>query len=198
MGLLGKFFGQRQTQKSSSSLFKEATQLKKSGNWDDAIQTLRQAYETARGEGVSFGADTYLKLPKYLYEAGRSDEAWSEYNRMLYEGVDGRGLDSDFSDTTLSQIYGAMAGQLKKGKKFHESVIYQAVAALSWEKSMLQQNRKSELNIDSLEKSIEQTLKKNKAKYSDEFLLIVREALSRPKNHSVTELFNKLTKTNGS
>jgi predicted negative regulator of RcsB-dependent stress response len=78
MGLLGKIFGSKVTKKPSGELLKEATQLKKAGDWDGAIKALRQAYANAKSEGVSYGADAYLRLPKYLYEAGKSDEAWSE------------------------------------------------------------------------------------------------------------------------
>src|SRR5690606_33507556 len=155
MGLLGKIFGSKVANKTSGELFKEATQLKKAGDWDGAIEALRQAYKNAKSEGVSYGADSYLRLPKYLYDAGRTDEAWSEYNRAQTEGLNGQAQSEELVEVDQSQIYGSMAGQLKKEKKFYAAAIYQAVSALSWEKGMLAQQRESELNFDSLQKTIE-------------------------------------------
>src|SRR5690554_7193375 len=121
MGLLGKIFGSKVANKTSGELFKEATQLKKAGDWDGAVEALRQAYKNAKSEGVSYGADSYLRLPKYLYEAGRADEAWSEYNRALTVGLDGQAPSEEMVGVDHSQIYGSMAGQLKKEKKFYDA-----------------------------------------------------------------------------
>lgn len=193
MGLLGKIFGSKVANKTSGELFKEATQLKKAGDWDGAIEALRQAYKNAKSEVVSYGADSYLRLPKYLYEAGRADEAWSEYNRALTEGLDGQAPSEEMVAVDQSQIYGSMAGQLKKEKKFYDAAIYQAASALSWEKGMLAQQRESELNFDSLQKTIEQTLKKHGSKEAHEqFFALVKEAVSNPKDYQVADLITQL------
>lgn len=189
MGLLGKIFGSKVANKTSGELLKEATQLKKAGDWDGAIEALRQAYKNAKSEGVSYGADFYLRLPKYLYEAGRADEAWSEYNRALTEGLDGQAPSKEMVAVDQSQIYGSMAGQLKKEKEFYDAAIYQAASALSWEKGMLAQQRESELNFDSLRKAIEQTLKKNSSKEAHEqFFALVKQAVSNPKDYQVARV----------
>lgn len=160
MVFLGKIFSSKIAKKTSDVLFKEATQLKKSGDLDGAVKALRQAYINAKSEGVSYGTDYYLRLPKYLYEAGRADEAWSEYNRALTKGLGRQATLEGIVAVDHSQIYGSMAGQLKKEKKFYGAAIYQAISALSWEKGMLAQQRASELNFDSLHKTIAQTLKR--------------------------------------
>lgn len=193
MGLLGKIFGSKVANKPSGELMKEATQLKKSGDWEGAIKALRQAYTNARSEGVSYGADAYLRLPKYLYEAGRPDEAWTEYNRAITNGLDGQTPSNEMAEVNHSQIYGSMAGQLKKEKKFYDSAIYQAASALSWEKGMLAQKRNSELDFDSLQKTLKQSLKKHDAnEVHEQFMALVKEAVSNPKNHEVADLITQL------
>ncbi|MEO9477911.1 MULTISPECIES: hypothetical protein [Pseudomonadota] len=193
MGLLGKIFGSKVANKTSGELFKEATQLKKAGEWDGAVEALRQAYKNAKSEGVSYGANFYLRLPKYLYEAGRSDEAWSEYNRALTDGLDGQAPSEEMVAVDQSQIYGSMAGQLKKEKKFYDAAVYQVASALSWEKGMLEQQRESELNFDSFRKTIEQTLKKHGSKEAHkQFLALVKEAVSNPKEYQVADLITQL------
>jgi len=193
MGLFGKIFGSRVANKTSGELLKEATQLKKAGDWDGAVEALRQAYKNAKSEGVSYGADTYLRLPKYLYEAGRADEALSEYNRALTEGLDGQAPSKEMAAVNQSQIYGSMAGQLKKEKKFYDAAMYQAASALSWEKGMLAQQRESELDFDSLQKTIKQTLKKLDANEAHEqFIALVKEAVSNPKSHNIADIITQL------
>lgn len=193
MGLLGKIFGSKVAGKTSGELFKEATQLKKAGDWNGAIGALRQAYKNAKFEGVTYGADTYLRLPKYLYEAGRADEARLEYNRALTEGLDGRAPSKEMVAVEQSQIYGSMSGQFKKEKKFYEAAIYQAASALSWEKGMLAQERESEINFDSLQNSIEQALKKHVSKeVHEQFFALVKSAVSNPKDYQVASLISQL------
>ncbi|MFT4731262.1 MAG: tetratricopeptide (TPR) repeat protein [Gammaproteobacteria bacterium] len=193
MGLFGKIFGSRVANKTSGELLKEATQLKKSGDWDGAIEALRKAYKKAKSEGISYGADAYLRLPKYLYEAGRAGEAWSEYNRALAEGLDGQAPSKEMASVEHSQVYGSMAGQLKKEKKFYDAAMYQAGSALSWEKGMVEQQRESELDFDLLQKTIKQTLKKYDANEAHEqFIDLVKEATSNPMSNSIAGLITKL------
>lgn len=193
MGLLGKIFGSKAAKKPSNLLLKEATQLKKSGDWDGAIKALQQAYKNARSEGVSYGADTYLRLPKYLYEAGKSDEAWSEYNRALTRGLDEQVPSKEMAAVDQSQIYASMAGQLKKEKKFFDAAIYQAASALSWEKGMLAQKRESELDFDLLEKNLIKILKRNQSNdVSEQFIAVVKDAISNPHSNQVNNLIRQL------
>lgn len=193
MGVLGKIFGSKVAKKRSGELLKEATQLKKSGDWDGAIKSLRQAYKNAKSEGVSYGADAYLRLPKYLFESGKSDEAWSEYNRALTEGLDGSTPSKEMAAVNQSQIYDSMAGQLKKEKKFYDTAIYQAASALSWEQGMLAQKRKSELDLESLQKALKQTLKKHDDdEVHEQFIALVKGAVSNPNKHQVVGLITQL------
>jgi hypothetical protein len=193
MSFLKKQFPSKPPAKTSQELLKEATQLKKSSDWGGAIDKLTSAYDAARQEKVSYGADVYLRLPKYLYEAGNKDEAWAEYNRALTEGFDGKSPPKELVHIEHSQIYGAMASQLKKEKKYFDSAIFTAASGVSWQKGMIAQKRRSELDSASMEKSIEQLLDKGgKKNILPDFIAIFREALSNPKPTQVSELMRRL------
>ena len=60
-------------------LLKKATGLKKEKRYDEACQVLRVAYQSADvGEVILIGER--LRLPVYLFLAGRKDEAWQDLN----------------------------------------------------------------------------------------------------------------------
>jgi tetratricopeptide (TPR) repeat protein len=193
MEVFGKTLWSKLVNKSSGELLKEATQLKKSDDWDGAINALREAYKKAKYEGVDYAANTYLRLPKYLYGAGRLEEAWSEYNLALSEGFNGEIPSNEMVAVNHSQIYGSMAGQLKKEKKFYDAAVYQAASALLWEKGMLAQKRDSEMNIDSINKTISQTLKKSgENEAQEQFMIVVQNSLANPRNKQVSDLIRTL------
>ncbi len=179
--------------KSSGDYFKLATQHKKNKEWDEAIDCLRNAYEKATQEGVTFGANQYLRLPKYLFMAGKTDEAWREYNVYLTNGFTEVTTSKDIIFIDHSAIYGAMAAQLKKEKKFFDAEVFIAVSSLAWQKGMLAQKRKSELEIDSVLSSIAPSLKKaGKSEANKEFQIIVREYITKPESKECSSLIREL------
>lgn len=65
-------------------LLKQATQEKKNNQIEKAIVTLKKAYETIIEMDLGeYPVETYLRLPLYLDEAGKHDEAWKEFNNLL-------------------------------------------------------------------------------------------------------------------
>lgn len=66
-----------------SELLKIATTFKKENKIDEAINTLRKVYELIPNSHIDFGIEPYLRLPMYLQESGRTDEAWFEFNQLL-------------------------------------------------------------------------------------------------------------------
>lgn len=70
----------------ASTLLKEATVLKKEGKITQAIEKLRQAYVQISKTDTDYGIEVFLRLPLYLQEAGKKDEAWREFNYLLTSG----------------------------------------------------------------------------------------------------------------
>lgn len=66
--------------------FKEATRLKKEGRFDEALAKLREGYALVPGTGMEYSIEVYLRLPAFLQLAGREEEAWEEFHRILSEG----------------------------------------------------------------------------------------------------------------
>ena len=63
---------------------REATAYKQEGRWDDAISTLRKAYAILGDDiYVNYPIETALRLPLYLQQAGRYEEAQQEFQRLL-------------------------------------------------------------------------------------------------------------------
>lgn len=75
-----------------AALYREATAAKKEKDWDRAIACLRQANERV---GLNYDIPGSLRLPSFLQQAGRFDEAMLEFNRLLadVENYVGRTLD---------------------------------------------------------------------------------------------------------
>ncbi len=80
--------GGEHTSDRSSALLRDATQRKKRGDFDGAVELLREAYREMEREGPRHPMDVYLRLPMMLQLAGRNDEAWAEYNRLLVSPPD--------------------------------------------------------------------------------------------------------------
>ena len=64
-------------------LLKQATIKKNSDDLDGAIKLLRTAYKELDKSSMFYSIQTYLRLPLYLQEAGRNNEAWEEFNRLV-------------------------------------------------------------------------------------------------------------------
>lgn len=69
----------------ADELLKKATALKAKGDWSGAIKCLRKAYAALGDDIVNYSAETSLRLPLFLQQAGRFDEAMQEFNRLLSE-----------------------------------------------------------------------------------------------------------------
>lgn len=88
-GLLGKKHADivsfPRNRKAEVSL-KRATAFKNAGKLPEAIDELRAFRRHAEKGKVSFPVESYLRLPLYLQSAGRREEAWKEFYRLLEEG----------------------------------------------------------------------------------------------------------------
>ncbi|MBU2522279.1 MAG: hypothetical protein KKD50_08635 [Proteobacteria bacterium] len=105
-------------------LNREATALKQEGKINEAIEKLMEAYREAQERKLSLTVKDYLRLPAYLQEAKRNDEAWSWFNRLIQECA------SDFM--SLSDIYDKMRLFRQREKAHKDAVKYGVLAELYW------------------------------------------------------------------
>ena len=108
-------------------LLKEATKKKRQGDFDGAIACLRQAIVAAIKAGGGLPIKELLRLPKYLAEAGKRDEAWGEYNKLIVK------LSQEPTDLFslylgYYEIHHAMSLHVKKEKRFKDMVIHELMS----------------------------------------------------------------------
>lgn len=97
-------------------LLKRATQEKKQGHIDLAIQSLRDSYEIDRKYGGVLSTKDYVRLPKYLQIAGNYNECMNEMRRLTAFGTPlSKAGPSEFN-THMSDCYSAFAIIKKKQK----------------------------------------------------------------------------------
>lgn len=115
----------------ADKLLQEATAKKKSGDMNGAIESLRKAYKEMADGSVEYSIEPYLRLPLYLQEANRSDEAWTEFNRLL-DWVDTAGqFQQAIKPMMKCLVYDKMRLFLQRDRKSEEAVIYGIYAYLS-------------------------------------------------------------------
>ena len=150
----------------SAKLLKEVTKLKKAGEFCQAIETLKKAYHEIEREGGGHAMQTYLRLPMLLQQAGRPDDAWEEYNRLLRSDPTGIGQSREVTPMFHSQIYNKMRLFLQREGKTKSAVEFGLMSAVSWASGLHHQKRMSEfasmLENESLEGVVEPLLRKAK------------------------------------
>ena len=129
----------------SAKLLKEVTKLKKGGELDQAIETLKKAYHEIEREGGGHAMQTYLRLPMLLQQAGRPDDAWEEYNRLLRSDPTGMGQSREVTPMFHSQVYDKMRLFLQRERKTELAVGHGLMSAVSWATGLYYQKRLSEL-----------------------------------------------------
>jgi hypothetical protein len=93
MGLFSKLFGSGPTVSASiqdsvqpfEKQLKSATKKKNDGDLNGAIDDLKAVYDYITTHPTWFSPQTACRLPLYLAEAKRSDEAWTYFNQILNE-----------------------------------------------------------------------------------------------------------------
>lgn len=100
-----------------NNLLKEATYHKKEGNINKAILVLRKAYKILETTPVQYSVKTYLRLPLYLQQARRTDEAWIEFNNLITKGYPNQSRDIAGVLLDNSVIYDKMRLFLERERK---------------------------------------------------------------------------------
>lgn len=112
-------------------LFKDATAASQDQP-DLAVAKFRKAYQHAAQTNVDFGIHVFLRLPRYLQEAGRPDEAWHEFNELLASGYPNMSTGDALWHFTESAVYDKMRLFLQREKRPSAAVIF-GVKSVVWD-----------------------------------------------------------------
>ena len=149
-----------------ATLLKQATAEKESGNLNEAIETLRKAYDLISISGISYSVETFLKLPLYLQKAKRNDEAWREFNLLLTRGFPYQNTSLEIRSMNNSIIYDKMRLFLHREKKYELAVRFGLCSFMFWAEGLKRQERNDELedyvSPENIEYNVENLLKKAK------------------------------------
>lgn len=113
-----------------SDLLKEATKYKKESNLTDAINCLRRAYQLMENTETLYTVDTYLRLPSYLQQANRMDEAWNELCNIK-NMVSNNYTDKFLYYSNMARVEHKMSLFLKHTQKYIDSLLYAVYSNLS-------------------------------------------------------------------
>lgn len=179
-------------------LLKEATYYKKKGNINKAILILRKTYKLLEKTPVQYSIKTYLRLPLYLQQAGRTNEAWLEFNNLITKGYpnQSRNVSSVLLDNTV--IYDKMRLFLEREGKPIKAIDLGIQSYMSKVKGLRLLKRKEkhiwegEYNLHISEDNIKHTFKKLlKIKNEDtirKVIFIVQEHIKKKSKFNISEL----------
>jgi len=180
----------------ADKLLKEATTKKKSGDINGAIKALRDSYKILNENSMLYSIQTYLRLPLYLQEAGKSDEAWSEFNRLsMWVNTKPR-YSPEVTPMELSIIWDKMRLYLQRENKNDYAVQFAVWSYLSCAVGLYMQKREDELETYKAETNIKKALKTSLHKADKEFLTdrLVRIILDSLNNLPVVD-YKEIAKT---
>ena len=163
-------------------LLKEASQKKRDGDLDGAISLLKAAYKELDKHSWFFPIQVYLRLPLYLQESGKKDEAWGEFNRLILWVNSKPRYSREVTPMDLSAIWDKMRLFLQREGKNEDAITFGVWSYLSWAKGLHEQKRLSELEtysaIENIRKSINPLLKKaGKESFLERITEVVSESL---------------------
>jgi tetratricopeptide (TPR) repeat protein len=204
-----------------SEILSKATSTCETGDFNKAIEYLKQAYQEIAKTGFDQGIETFLRLPLYLQKAGRSDEAWVEFNNLLTKGYPNQSINEVDITMTHSRIYDKMRLFLQRENRYIEAIKYGIFSYLlvltfwykqteyckrSKDKSdrFLAKRFRQELALESTEKSITEMLlpllkkAKRESLLNDliEFLKLQIEKLPNVNLIELSEELNKILQIN--
>lgn len=158
-----------------SELLRKATATHDSGDFNNAVEYLKQAYREISKTTIGYPVQTFLRLPLYLQKAGRDQEAWGEFNKLLVNGHPNQMNDPCLIPMVHSNIYDKMRLFLQRKDDFQQAIIYCVLSFLLWMLGLHLQKRRSLLKRcstkDSIKKQIHRLLKKSGKESSCEQLI---------------------------
>jgi len=165
-------------------LLQKAAAEKKSGEIDDAIETLYEAYKEISRTSINYGINHFLRLPLYLQQANRTDEAWREFNRLLVEGYPNQVRTPALLSMDHAVIYDKMRLFLQREQRAQEAVKFGIFSYLLWAIGIHKQSRRQELRTYMAKNAIKTML-----------LELLKKAKMEDLYPELQDIFNKHVKT---
>jgi hypothetical protein len=183
--------------KDPDTLLKEATAKKNAEDLENAIKLLREAYQEISKGSVIYPVDTFLRLPLYLQESKRNDEAWREFNILLTKGYPNQMNNRELIPMDHSIIYDKMRLFLQRERKSDLAVRFGIFSYLSWAIGLYRQKRNDELKTYTSRERFEDTIRKLLKKAKKEYLIekvstIVEEQIKHLPNIDYGELAKRI------
>jgi ribosomal protein S20 len=183
--------------KEPNTLLKEATAKRKAGDLENAIKLLRDAYKEIGKGSVIYPVNIFLRLPLYLQEAKRNDEAWREFNLLLRKGYPNQMSNPEIIPMDHSIIYDKMRLFLQREGKSILAVRFGIFSYLSWAIGLYRQKRDDELKTYTSKETLRNTVKKLLKKAKKENLLeklcpVVEEQIEYLPNIDFGELAKRI------
>jgi len=184
--------------KDPHSLLKEATAQKKAGDVENAIRLLRKAYQKISKGSTMYPVNTFLRLPLYLQEAKRNDEAWREFNRLLARGYPNQINNPELIPMDHSVIYDKMRLFLQREGKNELAVRFGIFSYLSYAIGLYRQERHNELKTYTSREAVKNTVrgllkKAKKEGVLDKVCAIVEEEIRRLPDIDFEELAKRIS-----
>lgn len=117
-------------------LFRNATAVS-AKDPDEAVRLFRKAKEQAALCGMDHGIDVFVRLPRYLQEAGRSEEGWRELNDLLTNGYPNMIEGNRARRLMQSAVLDRMRIFLQREKRFASAVLFGVLAIIHDIKAVL-------------------------------------------------------------
>jgi hypothetical protein len=180
-------------------LLKKATKFKKRGDFDNAINALKHSYELISKGNIIYSINTFLRLPLYLQKAGRTKEAWKEFNNLLENGYPNQMQKKGIVFIDKANIFNKMRLYLQREKKNAKAIKYGIFSHIAMVRGLYLQKRKSELKNSQSKESIQTMLKSllKKAKkigLLEEFTNLVSEEIKNPSKIDSNRTSQKIDK----
>lgn len=152
----------------SGALLKNATSEKADGNINGAIELLKRFWEEEPFASSGHGVEAYLKLPMYLQQAGRGDEAWRTLKILLNDyALSNTKLNEQILPMARSDIYDKMRLFWQREGEAQVAIKYGILSHMHWLLGLHHQRRRKEFrdcaNRETIESVVKPLLKKAKS-----------------------------------
>src|ERR1035438_1581708 len=129
----------------ADAALRRATELRSAGRINEAIAELASFHRHAEDGSVSYPVESFLRLPMYLQLAGRREEAWDQFYKLLKEGYPKQPPDAGVRMAQKSAIYDKMRLFLQRDKNPLLAVHFGILSYAAWLAALFKQSRIDEL-----------------------------------------------------